>query len=387
MGFVAFMMLIGDRLKYIGLVAGLAFATLLITQQASILMGMASQTSSWIRDTSQGDLWVMDEQQQFSEDGKTISDTALYRVRGVDGVEWAVPVYKGWLKARLNDGTQLTVIVVGIDDATLIGGPPGMVVGEMEDLRRDRAVFVDHKDLATKLALTRSVGPDGKAPALKVGDTFSINDFDVTVAGTMRMSPSFFWDPIVYTTYSRALTIAPKERRLLGQVMVKVKPGADVGEVQRRIEQATGLKALTGPEFERATERYILEKTGILINFGLAVGLGLVIGLLVAAQTLYAFTLDNLRHFGTLKAMGATNWMILRMQGLQVLVVGAVGYGVGLGVAVAMGRVIVETDLAFLMTWHIPVFAAVALLVIALVSGFLSVVKVFRLEPAIVFRS
>jgi putative ABC transport system permease protein len=385
--FVAFMMLIGDRLKYLGLVAGLAFATLLITQQASILMGMATQTSSWIRDTGAGDLWVMDPQQQFSEDGKTVSDTALYRVRGIDGVEWAVPIYKGWLKARLADGTQLTVIVCGIDDATLVGGPPQMVVGEMEDLRKDRAVFVEHKDLIGKLALTRRLGADGKPAAINIGDRFSINDYEVVIAGTMKMSPSFFWDPVVYTTYSRALTMAPKERKLLGQIVTKVRAGHDVHEVQARIEAATGLKALTTKEFERATERYILEKTGILINFALAVGLGLVIGLLVAAQTLYAFTLDNLKHFGVLKAMGATNGMILRMQLFQVLIVALLGYGLGLGVAVIMGRIIVKTDLAFLMTWHIPVAGGVALLAICMIAGALSVLKVFRLEPAVVFKS
>lgn len=387
MNLVAIRMLVGDKLKYIGLVVGLAFATMLITQQASILVGMAKQTQTFIGETARSggvDLWVMDPQVNFSEDAKPLQDTALYRVRGVDGVEWGVPLYKGWLKGRLPDGTLMTVIVVGVDDASLIGAPTKVIDGRIEDLRRDRAVFVDAKDLDSKFKLTRLMsGPR----ALALGDSLSINDYEAVVVGTHRLAPSFFWDPMIYTTYSRALQMAPPERRLMNFVLVKVKPGHDVGRVASAIEQATGLEARTNADFKFVTSGYILEKTGILINFGLAVGLGLVIGLLIAAQTLYNFTLDNLRHFGALKAMGAGNSRLMRMMFVQVCTVGAVGYGIGLGAACILGWIIVKTDLAFLMTWHIPVFAAAALAAILIVAGALSMYKVLRLEPAVVFKN
>lgn len=394
MGLVALRMLTGDKLKYLGLISGLAFAVMLITQQASILVGMARQTQTFIEETQIAggpDLWVMDPQVNFSEDAKPLSDTALLRVRGIEGVEWGVPLYKGWLKGRLPDGTLLTVIIVGVDDATLIGAPApdAMVDGQVEDLRRDRALFVDARDLGTKFQLLRALGPDGlPAPrALRLGDTISINDFGGVVVGTHRLKPSFFWDPVIYTTYSRALQMAPPERRMMNFVLARVKPGYDREEVARRIEAATGLVARSNDDFKRVTAGYILEKTGILINFGLAVGLGLIIGLLIAAQTLYNFTLDNLRHFGALKAMGACNGKIVRMMLVQVCTVGVLGYGIGLGAACILGWIIVRTDLAFRMTWHIPVLAAVALAAILTVAGVLSLVRVLRLEPAIVFRN
>ena len=134
------------------------------------------------------------------------------------------------------------------------------------------------------------------------------------------------------------------------------------------------------------TAGYILEKTGILINFGLAVGLGLVIGLLIAAQTLYNFTLDNLRHFGALKAMGAGNGKLVRMMLVQVCTVGVLGYGIGLGAACILGWIIIKTDLAFRMTWHIPVLGAVAILLCCATSAVVSLVRVIRLEPAVVFK-
>lgn len=388
MNLVAIRMLTGDRMKYLGLVLGLAFATMLITQQASILVGMAKQTQTFIEETAQSggvDLWIMDPQVNFSEDAKPLQDTALYRVRGVEGVEWAVPLYKGWLKGRLPDGTLLTVIVVGVDDATLIGAPTEMVDGRAADLRRDRAAFINVKDAGTKLLMARdrTMGPR----ALAMGDSVSINDSDVMIAGMFRQKPSFFWDPVLYTTYSRALTIAPPERRLMNFVLAKVSPGRDPVVVAAAIEAATGLEARTNDDFKAVTSGYILEKTGILVNFGLAVGLGFVIGMLVAGQTLYNFTLDNLRHFAALKAMGAGNLKLIRMMLVQIGFVGALGYGLGLGAATILGWIIIQTDLAFLMTWHIPLFAAVSLGAILLIAGALSMSRVMRLEPAIVFKS
>lgn len=386
MNFVALLMLTGDRLKYIGLVAGLAFTTLMITQQASILFGMASQTGAFIRDTGQADLWVMDPQVEFSEDGKPLQDTALYRVRGVEGVQWAVPVYKNWLKGQLPDGRKLTVIVVGIDDATLVGAPPEMIEGNLEDLRQDKAIFVEARDTESKLALAKGAFKDHPR-GLRVGDRLTINDHELRVAGTMRLSKSFFWDPVMYTTYSRALSFAPPERRLLNYVLVKVRPEADRAAVAAAIERSTGLRTQTGPEFERTTMMYILGKTGILINFGLAVGLGVLIGLIVSGQTLYAFTLDNLKYFGALKAMGAGNGTIVRMLLVQAITVAVLGYGIGLGLATLMGKAIIATDLAFLMTWEIVAVGGVALLAICALAGVASVVKVIRLEPGVVFKA
>lgn len=388
MNLVAIKMLTGDRLKYLGLVLGLGFAVMLIVQQSSILVGMAKQTQSFIEETAVAggtDIWVMDPQVYFSEDAKPLQDTALYRVRGIDGVDWAVPMYKGWLKGRLPDGTLLTIIVVGVDEATLIGAPTRVVEGRVEDLRRDRAAFIDAADGGTKLLMKRD--PKRGPRALTVGDSVSINDFEVIVRGTYSATPSFFWDPVIYTTYPRALKMAPPERRLMNFVLVKVKPGQSAKEVAARIESATGLEARTNDDFKSLTSGYILEKTGILVNFGLAVGLGFLIGTLIAGQLLYNFTLDNLRHFAALKAMGAGNRTLARMMFVQVGAVGVLGYGLGLGAATLLGWAIVGTGLAFRMTWHIPVFAAGALATILTLAGALSLARVLRLEPGIVFKS
>lgn len=382
---IAMRMLMGDRLKYLALITGIAFAALLVTQQASIFNGYARQIGAWIRDTPHGDLWVVDPQVRHSEDIKRLQDTALQRVRGVSGVAWAAPMFKGWLPIRLDDGTLLNARFVGVDDASLVGTPPGMPTETAQLLRRDRAVLIDAGEAGTRLARLR----DTAQPAMRVGDRFTVNDYEAIVAGTYKRTADFFWEPVIYTTYSRALSWAPKERRLLTYVIVKVREGADVAAVQRQIKDATGLDALTNAQFEWNSTLWVLKETGILINFGITIALGFLIGVLVCALLLYLFILENTRYFAALKAMGATNARVLGMVALQIAVAACIGYGLGVGGAAIAGSAMKgdgASGLAFSMVWQIPVFGAVAILVCCLIAGFISVIRVLKLEPGIVFK-
>lgn len=379
---VAFKMLVGDRLKYLGLIAGMTFAAMMIAQQASIFAGLSAQTGTFIREIGDVDLWVMDPQVRFSEDMMALPEITVQRVKSIAGVAWAAPLFKGFLKCRLPDGTRSSLILVGVDDATLVGGPHTFADGDMTRLRQDPGILIDERDAGGKLALIRQ-----NNQPLRVGDHLSINDNDAAVVGTYRGTPSFFWDPVVYTTYSRALRFAPKERNLLCFVLVKCKAGADVDAVRRAIQETIGYTARTGPEFEKATSAYILKSTGILVNFGLAVGLGFIIGLLVTGQTFFNFTLDNLRYFAALKAMGASASSLVKMVLVQVLSVTWLSFGLGVGLAALMGLFITSTDLAFLMRWEVLAITGLLMFLVASLSALLSLYKVLRLEPASVFKA
>ncbi|HYO08313.1 MAG TPA: ABC transporter permease [Tepidisphaeraceae bacterium] len=383
MNLVALKMLVGDRAKYLGIIMGLTFASLLITQQAAIFLGLMTRTFGAISDLGLPDIWVMDRKVQFVDDIKPLQDTQLLRVRGISGVEWAVPLYKGLLKARLSNGNFQTCNVFGVDDATLIGGPPTMLQGKLEDLRRSEAVIVDDVGAAQKLA---HVNPDGSTTPLKVGDTLELNDHRAVVVGICRVSRTFQSQPVVYTTYTRATTFAPRERKLLSFVLVKARAGEDPAALCERIARATGLAAYTREGFKDLTWKYFAKYTGIPINFGISVVLGFLVGTAIAGQTFYNFTLDNLRHFGALKAMGTSNGVLLRMILIQAVVVGVIGYGLGVGAASLFGHLTRNSELAFLLPWQLLVASAVAITLICIASSLVSIRKVVKLEPAIVFK-
>ena len=185
---------------------------------------------------------------------------------------------------------------------------------------------------------------------------------------------------------SSATTFAPRERKLLSFVLVGAKPGVDHAELGRRIRAATGLAAWTREEFQVMTMKYFLKYTGIPVNFGIAVLLGFLIGTVIAGQTFYNFTLDNIKQFGALKAMGATNGRIVSMILLQAVVVGLLGYGIGVGLASLFGEVSKGGELAYYTPLELLPLTGVAVVLICVLSTVLSVRRVIVLEPAVVFR-
>jgi len=385
MNHIALKMLMGDRGKYLGIVMGLTFASLIMTQQPAIFIGLMSRTFSFISDLGLPDIWVMDKKVQFVDDIKPLQDTELYRVRGITGVEWAMPLYKGLLKARLADGTFQTCNLVGLDDATLIGGPPIMLEGKLEDLRRSDGVIVDIDGAKEKLAKP-ALTPGGKTIPIKIGDSLELNDRRAIVVGIAKVTRTFQSQPVVYTTYSRAKSYAPRERKLLSFVLVKAKKGENPHELARRITERTGLAAYTREEFKVLTYQYFMKNTGIPINFGISVALGFIVGAAIAGQTFYNFTLENMRQFGVLKAMGTGNWTLLRMILLQAVLVGSLGYGLGVGLTALFGFAMRNTILAFKFPWQLLVFSGAGVSLICVFAALISIRKVILLEPAIVFK-
>ena len=385
MSFIALKMLIGDRAKYIGIIIGLTFASLLITQQSAIFLGVMTRTFSFLTDVGLPDIWVVDPKVQYTDDIKPLRDTEVLRVRGMEGIEWAVGMYKGSMRARLGNGTFQSCVVIGLDDETLIGGPPKMLTGKLSNLRQSDGVIVDIIGAQEKLA---KVLPNGQRVPLHVGDELELDDNRAVVVGICEVTQTFQANPVIYTTYSRATTFAPQERELLSFVVAKAKPGEDLRALCERIYQVTGLKAYTRDEFKELTFMYFLKYTGMPINFLTSVALGFIVGITIAGQTFYNFTLDNLRYFGTLKAMGTTNRTLLRMILLQALTVGVIGYGLGVGAASAWGILLGgRTQIAFRLPWQLLLISAAAVLFICLTSAAFSIRKVMKLEPAVVFRS
>lgn len=383
---IALKMLLGDRGKYIGIVTGIALASVLMIQQPGILISIFSRTYSFITDVALPDIWVMDPMVQFIDDSQPMLDTQLYRVRGVQGVEWAVPLYKGNTRVRMANGQLVTSNMLGLDDATLIGGPAIILEGRLADLRLPDSVIIDEAGAKGRLAKPSSV-PGGKPTPLKVGDSLEINDKRAVVVGIARATATFGSQPIIYTTFTRARTYALSERKMLSYILVKTKSEDTVPAVAGRITQSTGMAARTAHEFKMMTLEYFRKNTSILTNFGFVVVVGFIVGAAVTGQIFYNFTLDNLRYFAVFKAMGATDRMLQGMILLQALLVGFVGYGLGAGVtgifaAVTQGG----TGLAMTLNWQLLVGSSIAVAIIVLFAALISVRKVMKLEPAVVFK-
>lgn len=375
---LALKMLLGDRAKYIMLISGLTFASLLMTEQAAIFCGIMQWSGSTL-DNVGAPIWVVDPAVEQVNDTDPLRDTDLNRVRSVEGVAWAAPLYQGIVRARLADGSFKFVQLIGIDATTFAGAPKEITRGRLEDLRLPNTVVLD--EYGVEQLSRRANKPVG------LGDVFEINDHEARIVGICKSKMAFSGNPYLFTTYEQAIQYAPGTRKMLSCVLAGTAADENPTVVARRISEVTGLKAYTQSEFFWVTVWWYIKNTGIPIAFGATVMLGFVVGLAISSQTFYSFVLENLRHLGALKAMGASDRILARMLLLQTLTVGLIGYGCGAGLASLFGIIVLQKGMPpFFLPWQLPLITLAAILLICFLAAGLGIRKIRGLEPAIVFR-
>ncbi|NRB10244.1 MAG: ABC transporter permease [Rickettsiaceae bacterium] len=383
MYYIALQMLFGNRAKYFAMVLGITFSAIIMTQQPAIFVGLLTRTYSFVSDISLPDIWVMDPGIQFVEENKPMRDVELIKVRGIDGVKWAVPMYKGLLRAKMPNGSQKSIDLTGLDNATLIGALYRILSGNLSDFRKANAIFVDINAINSRLMMKNS---DGSPRRLEIGDVLEINDQRAVIVGLVKTTRNFVLQPQVYTTYSNALNYSFQSRKQLGYILVKAKEGQDPVELARRISRVTGLMSYTKNEFKTVNLNYWMNNTGIPINFGISVLLGFIVGAVIAGQTFYMFILENIKYYAVLKAMGVTNGMLVKLVLLQAVTVGFIGYGIGVGITTLFGLNLQDAILAFRLPPFLLLFAATGVLIIITLSALFGIRKVVTVDPMKVFR-
>jgi putative ABC transport system permease protein len=253
-----------------------------------------------------------------------------------------------------------------------------MLLGSVESLRDPDAVIIDQAGYHFFFPGQR----------LQLGKTFEMNDHRAKVVGIVDASAPFTTFPVFYSRYSEALKFVGNERKMLSFVLAKEQPGVPIPEVCRRIQASTGLRAMTTDQFGWMTILYYIRNTGIPVNFGLTVAIALIVGTVVSGQTFYIFTIENLKQFGALKAIGATNLRIIGMILLQALIVGIIGYALGMGLTAGFFTITErrEATRGIFLLWQVLELTAGVDLFIVLIASLLSIRKVLVLEPAMVFR-
>ncbi len=374
MNHVALWMLFRDRGRALSLIVGLAFAITLIVQQGSILTGIMRRQAVSVLSVPQADVWVMYPGTRYTDERKALEDAALPRVRGVPGVEWAVPLTIGPATARLPDGSFAAVQVWGVDRNSWLGLPRRVLGTTAAAFDEPDVVLWDHLEMP----LYRKVRP---------GDILEINDHRARVAGIAMGLRTHIPSPIVYTTYERAILYTPGERRRLSYVLVKARAGTSPETLASSIRSRTGLGAMTTNQFFWSTIRTNLRRLPAAINFVVTILMGIVVGVAVSGQSLVTFVIGNTRYLGMLKALGTSNRRLTGMVLFQATLVGLLGWGLGVGAAALFGsRIHDRSQLAFLLTPHLLAGSLVLVLGMVWFAAAVSIRRILRIEPARVFR-
>jgi putative ABC transport system permease protein len=388
---LAWKMLSGDRGKYSGLIFGIAFTSFLITFAASFFCGFLTRGFALIAENPGVDVWVMDPAVTSAEQTTNMPDGVLARVRSVAGVRDAAPLALATVEARLPNGRFQPFQLIGVDGATLVGAPARADPEVALSLRTPDAALIDAGGTTDKLqtpAHTADQWPHGP-PHLDVpmrelaaGDVFLVNDHRMVVTGYALALPRFPPRPLLYTTLANAARVLPPERHLLTFVLATAAAGVSPRTLASRIEASTGARARTAAEFREDTVRWYLVNSEDVGDVGAMLSLAITVGFGVTAVLLYIFTTENLRHYATLKALGARPRLLVTMVFSQAALCAVIGTGLGLGACSLAAPFVTAVGFPFRMMWFTPLLGATTVLVVSVAAAAISMRPVLKLKPA-----
>lgn len=369
---VAFRMMLHDKLKMAGTLAGVVFAVVLANQQAGTFFGLLHKNTMFI-DHAGADVWIVPPATPQLQFGDPLPESILMRARVGEGVEWARPLIYGGANLKRPDGGSQPVTLVGTTPPYDAGGPWNIVVGDRASLAMpDTVIFEDAER--------------DKLGGLNPGSVRELNGKKVRVGGfTWGLLP--FGPSYAFADEDVARELLNVDRDRVSFVLVKVAEGTDSSTVAASLkDQVPEAKVLTKEQFKASTVNYILTNTAIGITLGSSALFGLIVGFTVVTLMMFSSVLDNLREFGTLKAVGATTWDLAKLLLVQAVVYALVGSIIGLALVSQLSEAIRSPQLALVMPPELFAGTAIVMTILCVTASLASIIRLRKLEPAMVFR-
>ena len=364
-----------DRIRFAVTLTGIVFALVLIIIQFGLFLGFTTTTSNNI-DHSGADIWIVFHGVGYFDTGRMFSERKFYEVLSVPGVRQAEKYIQNFAYWKKPDGGVENVQVIGFHPGSGLGEPWNLVEGSVLNVKLEDGVIVDEL-YKEKLGVS------------KIGDRVEIGDHRARVVGFTRGIRSFTTSPFVYTSFKNALNYTRPEARedQLAYILVTVAPGARSREVLESLRaRLTDVDIYTREEFSRRTRFYWMFTTGAGLAVLTAALMGLVVGVAVVAQTIYAATMDHIREYGTLKAMGATNGYLYRVLIEQAAWSAVLGYAFAMFAAHFIVQASEKGGALILLPPAMKIAMLVLALFMCIAAALVSINKVTRLDPAMVFR-
>jgi putative ABC transport system permease protein len=267
------------------------------------------------------------------------------------------------------------VQVVGFKVDQKMGAPWNVVSGSVADLKAPDAAMIDdlYKD---------------KLGVRQLGQVVEINGHRVRIVGYTHGIRSFTTSPYVFMTFKNAQQVANLRESDTVFILIKAASGVDLEQLRRTIHgRLTDVDVLTNSHFSAMTRGYWMFTTGAGVSVLIAALLGLVVGIVVVTQTIYATTMDHLREYGTLKAMGAPNSYIYKVIFEQAAIAAVLGYAQGMLVSLFVVNGGSKGGAAIILSWQSALGMFFLTGLMCLIAAMVSIQKVLTLDPAMVFKN
>jgi putative ABC transport system permease protein len=331
-------------------------------------------TASGVIDHSRVDLWISSHGVPFLEHPVPLSERKVYQVLATPGVASAEKYILRLANWKRADGSERGVLLVGFNPETGRAGPWNVTAGHPEDMRAADSVFADslYQDILE---------------VSEVGQTAEMNGRRVRIAGFTYGIRSFTTYPYVFTSFRNAQKYVGLGEDQTLYILVTAAPGVDLQTLKKDIAaRVRDVDVYTTAEFAYKTQFYWLFTTGAGLTVLIAALMGWIVGIVIVSQTIYATTVDHIREYGTLKAIGASNGYLYSVILKQALLSAVAGYGVAMALSYGVVHLSRNARAAILLPWQMALGMFVLALVMCASASMVSISTVTRIDPAMVFK-
>lgn len=363
--------------RFLPAMVAIAFASLLLLLQASLVMGIFGSASVYVSGSS-ADLWLgypgtqsVDQGRAINPDAATLLDMQS-QVTRVEPFLW----FDGDWRGPVDTG-GVSVFISGIDVR-----PDGLMFSRVLDpslraaLREPDSVVVDRAEL-DKLGI-------------RVGDSAYINGQRVRVVGVGRGLRALGGVNILASLdTARRLNIDAAHPDWPTYIVARLRDPAQAEVVARRVSGLHGSSphaAWSATDFARRSTMFWLFESGAGAAVLFLAGIVFLVGAAITSQTLVAAVFGSIREYATLNALGvglrALRWVVLE----QAFWVGAAGLFVAsIGGALLIGIAhLKDVPVAFNLSIWLVCFVLV--MVLAILSGLIALRSLRRADPAELLR-
>ena len=371
---LAWKILLHDRTRFAITVSGVAFAVTLVFVQVGLFEGLLDNASITIEQTT-ADLWITARNTPNVDFSNAFSEMLVQRVRSIAGVARADNLIVWFVQVSLPTGVKENAVIYALEDFAPWNLPWKILQGNHRDLRRGKYVLLDE-------SAAKRFGP------FEVGDYREFMGQRLKIIGRTREARSFTTNPIAFMDYRVAQSLDRENlKNRTTYILVKLTQGADptavAAEIRRRLPHND---VRDRRDWAGRSRSYWTDNTGLGLNMLMTISLGCLVGVVVVAQTLYTSTMEHIKEFATVKAIGGTDREIYIVVAKQAAIAAVIGFLVGDLMAVSLQPLLAKIDLKLTMSPSLVLGVFAGTVLFCLAASMLSFRQVARLDPAMVFR-
>lgn len=363
-----------DRLRFIITVAGVGFAVTLVLVQTGLFLGLMDNATCAI-DHMDADVWVAAKNTPNIDFARAFPDTYVEQVRAIPGVERADNLIVWFIRMALPSGAQEGIEVYAMEHFPTWNLPWEISEGRPADLARGSFCMLDD-------SAVRRCGP------FHTGEYREFIGRRLKIIARSHDALSFTTAPMGFMDLRVAQSLTPELRGQTTYIVAKLAPGADrnkvIAEIQRRLPY---VDVHTREDWSAMSRMYWIKNVGLGMNLLTSVFLGCLIAVMVVAQNLYTSTMEHVKEFGTVKAIGGGNSDIYKILAKQATLSALFGFWAGAALAMVLREALSHAaDLKLLIVPSVWGATFVGTIGLCLAAAMISFRKVSRLDPAMVFR-